>query len=161
VTTMAKALGALGAAHLVDGFGLGRRRGGARSHGAAGRSGTGGVAAAGGGCGLVDEIGLLAGVPRTATVTALEPSRLLQVDGHEFVDSLSLTPAAPTLLAGATDRLAGPTPRTQASPARRAAVARPDHRYGRTGSDQTGAAPSPTTTVHGRTRHDRTRPSTT
>jgi MFS family permease len=56
--------------------------------------------------GVVGEIGLLAGVPRTATVTAVEPSRLLRVDGHEFVDSLSVTPAAPTLLAGATDRMA-------------------------------------------------------
>jgi len=45
--------------------------------------------------GVVGEMGLLAGVPRTATVTAVGTSRLLRVDGHEFVDSLSVTPGRP------------------------------------------------------------------
>jgi len=50
------------------------------------------------------ELGLLEGVPRTATVTASEPCTLLRIDGDAFVDSLSAAPLASTALEGARTR---------------------------------------------------------
>lgn len=52
------------------------------------------------------EIGLLEHIPRTATVTATAPSRLLRIDGDTFIDSLTNVPASTALLEGARSRLA-------------------------------------------------------
>jgi CRP-like cAMP-binding protein len=52
------------------------------------------------------EIGLLERIPRTATVTATRPSRLLRIDGDAFVDALTNVPASTALLEGARSRLA-------------------------------------------------------
>ena len=52
------------------------------------------------------EIGLVNRVPRTATVTATLPSRVLRVDGAAFLEVLSSGLAAPSLLEGAQGRLA-------------------------------------------------------
>jgi CRP-like cAMP-binding protein/predicted MFS family arabinose efflux permease len=52
------------------------------------------------------EIGLLEHIPRTATVTATTPSRLLRIDGDAFVDTLTNAPASTALLEGARSRLA-------------------------------------------------------
>ena len=51
------------------------------------------------------EIGLLAHVPRTATVTASTDCTLLRVDGSDFVDALTNLSASPSLLEGARTRL--------------------------------------------------------
>jgi MFS family permease len=50
------------------------------------------------------ELGLLEGVPRTATVAATEPCDLLRIDGDEFVDALTAAPLASTALEGAKAR---------------------------------------------------------
>lgn len=42
----------------------------------------------------VGEIGLLEGIPRTATVTTREPTRLWRIEGTEFLDALNDAPAA-------------------------------------------------------------------
>src|SRR5581483_8882352 len=42
--------------------------------------------------GYVGEIGLVRGVPRTATVTVSEPSVLLRIDGPEFLAALEAAP---------------------------------------------------------------------
>ncbi len=52
------------------------------------------------------EIGLLQRIPRTATVTTSEPSRLLRVDGDDFLEALTSGTASPSLLEGARTRLA-------------------------------------------------------
>jgi predicted MFS family arabinose efflux permease len=52
------------------------------------------------------EIGLLAHIPRTATVTARSECRVLEVSGSDFLDALSNLTASPALLAGARSRLA-------------------------------------------------------
>ena len=52
------------------------------------------------------EIGLLERIPRTATVTATAPSRLLRIPGDAFVDALTNAPASAALLEGARSRLA-------------------------------------------------------
>ncbi len=66
------------------------------------------------------EIGLLEGIPRTATVTAAGQGRLLRVDGEEFLDALTSAVASPMLLEGARTRLARThqsyRPQTAASP---------------------------------------------
>jgi len=54
----------------------------------------------------VGEIGLLQGVPRTATVVAKEPCRVLRIDGDEFVAALSETPLSASFVSGMTMRLA-------------------------------------------------------
>jgi CRP-like cAMP-binding protein/MFS family permease len=56
------------------------------------------------------EIGLLERIPRTATVTAEEPTRCYRIDGDEFLDALTTTPAATSLLEGARTRLAASHP---------------------------------------------------
>jgi len=51
------------------------------------------------------EIGLIAQLPRTATVTASEPSRVLRCDGAAFVTALTEMAPSPALLASAARRL--------------------------------------------------------
>ncbi|MGH3472870.1 MAG: MFS transporter [Nocardioidaceae bacterium] len=51
------------------------------------------------------EIGLIEQVPRTATVTAIEPSRLLRIDGQDFLAALTESTPSPALLEGASLRL--------------------------------------------------------
>jgi MFS family permease len=46
------------------------------------------------------EIGLLEGIPRTATVTAAQDCRCYRIDGEEFVQALTDSPPAPALLEG-------------------------------------------------------------
>ena len=52
------------------------------------------------------EIGLLQRIPRTATVSAARDSRVLQISGEDFLESLSDAPASTALLEGARSRLA-------------------------------------------------------
>jgi CRP-like cAMP-binding protein len=52
------------------------------------------------------EIGLLERIPRTATVTAEQPTRCYRIDGDEFLAALTTTPPATSLLEGARSRLA-------------------------------------------------------
>jgi CRP-like cAMP-binding protein len=52
------------------------------------------------------EIGLLERIPRTATVTAAAPSRLLRIGGEQFLEALNDAPASVSLLEGARSRLA-------------------------------------------------------
>lgn len=51
------------------------------------------------------EIGLLQHVARTATVVALEPSRLWRIDGDEFLDALSQSTLSSRFVSGMTVRL--------------------------------------------------------
>jgi MFS family permease len=52
------------------------------------------------------EIGLLEGIPRTATVTAAQDCRCYRIDGEAFVQALTATPPAPALIEGVRSRLA-------------------------------------------------------
>jgi CRP-like cAMP-binding protein len=52
------------------------------------------------------EIGLLEGIPRTATVSAVDECRCYRIDGDEFLQALTATPPAASLLEGARTRLA-------------------------------------------------------
>jgi MFS family permease len=52
------------------------------------------------------EIGLLRRIPRTATVTAREPSTLLKVTGEDFLEALTTGSASRSMLEGARTRLA-------------------------------------------------------
>jgi predicted MFS family arabinose efflux permease len=56
------------------------------------------------------EIGLLERIPRTATVTAEAPTHLYRIDGDEFLDALTTTAPATSLLEGARTRLAASHP---------------------------------------------------
>ncbi len=51
------------------------------------------------------EIGLIERIPRTATVTALTPTRLLLIDGAAFLEALMESSPSPALLDGASLRL--------------------------------------------------------
>lgn len=51
------------------------------------------------------EIGLIERIPRTATVTALEKCSLLRIEGQDFLDALTTSPASTSLLEGARARL--------------------------------------------------------
>lgn len=51
------------------------------------------------------EIGLIEQIPRTATVAAMQDCRLLRIEGADFLDSLSSSPASTSLLEGARSRL--------------------------------------------------------
>jgi CRP-like cAMP-binding protein len=51
------------------------------------------------------EIGLLGHMPRTATVRAIKPCRLLRIEGQDFLDALTNLSASPSLLEGARTRL--------------------------------------------------------
>lgn len=62
----------------------------------------------------VGEIGLLAGVPRTATVTARTPVTLLRISGADFRDALTTLSPSPSLLQGAQARLALTHPSSRA-----------------------------------------------
>jgi CRP-like cAMP-binding protein len=62
--------------------------------------------------GYVGELGLLHGVPRTATVWTTEPSTVLRIDGAAFLDCLETAPASPSLLSIAGARMAR-TPRRE------------------------------------------------
>jgi MFS family permease len=52
------------------------------------------------------EIGVLEGIPRTATVTTLEPSHMLRIDGDAFLAAVTAGPTPTTLLEDARSRLA-------------------------------------------------------
>ncbi|MGH9115160.1 MAG: MFS transporter [Acidimicrobiales bacterium] len=52
------------------------------------------------------EIGLMAGIPRTATVTASTQCRLLRISGTDFLAALTDLSASPSMLEGARTRLA-------------------------------------------------------
>jgi MFS family permease len=52
------------------------------------------------------ELGLLEGVPRTATVRAITACTLLRIDGDAFIDALTSAPLASTALEGARARYA-------------------------------------------------------
>jgi hypothetical protein len=56
------------------------------------------------------EIGLLERIPRTATVTAEERTHCYRIDGDEFLDALTTTAPATSLLEGARTRLAASHP---------------------------------------------------
>jgi len=51
------------------------------------------------------EIGLLQGVPRTATVTAVEPCRLWRIDGDTFLEALTETSLSSAFVTGMSTRL--------------------------------------------------------
>jgi hypothetical protein len=59
---------------------------------------------------LFGEIGLLERIPRTATVTTVEPGRCLRIDGDTFLDVLSTAQPASALVEGARARLANTHP---------------------------------------------------
>ena len=66
--------------------------------------------------GYVGEVGLLHGIPRTATVRTLQQSTLLRIDGQDFRSALQASLPSPSLLAVAGTRMArtpdrGPGPR--------------------------------------------------
>lgn len=52
------------------------------------------------------EIGVLEGIPRTATVTAITDLRLLRIEGTALVDALTSAPASSSLMENARSRLA-------------------------------------------------------
>lgn len=52
------------------------------------------------------EIGLLGRIPRTATVTASEPSTLLKITGEDFLEAVTTSAASGSMLEGARTRLA-------------------------------------------------------
>lgn len=53
----------------------------------------------------IGEIGLLQGIPRTATVTAIEPCRLWRIDGDAFLEALTETSLSSAFVSGMTTRL--------------------------------------------------------
>lgn len=61
------------------------------------------------------ELGLLQRLPRTATVTAAGPTRLLRIDGDAFVDALTTTPPSTLFLGEARARLARTHPSRELS----------------------------------------------
>jgi MFS family permease len=65
--------------------------------------------------GYVGEIGLLRGIPRTATVQVRQDSTLLRIDGQDFLATLQATRPSPSLLSVAGIRIAR-TPERDLSP---------------------------------------------
>jgi MFS family permease len=63
--------------------------------------------------GYVGELGLLHGIPRTASVRTRMPSTLLRIDGPDFLSALQVSQPSPSLLSVAGTRMAR-TPRNQA-----------------------------------------------
>jgi hypothetical protein len=59
------------------------------------------------------EIGLLQGIPRTATVTATEPSTLWRISGDDFLAALTETPLSASATAGISMRLKRTHPKQQ------------------------------------------------
>lgn len=59
------------------------------------------------------EIGLIEGIPRTATVTATGPSRLLRIAGTDFIAALTESAPSPAFLEGASMRLGQTHPTLQ------------------------------------------------
>jgi MFS family permease len=57
------------------------------------------------------EIGLLRGLPRTATVRTLEPSVLLRIDGNDFLDAVQSAGISTSMLSQSAARLARSHPR--------------------------------------------------
>jgi CRP-like cAMP-binding protein/predicted MFS family arabinose efflux permease len=53
----------------------------------------------------VGEIGLLEGIPRTATVTAVEPTKVWRIDGELFQEALTSTPLSASFVSGMSMRL--------------------------------------------------------
>jgi MFS family permease len=62
--------------------------------------------------GYVGELGLLHGIPRTATVTTRQPSTLLRIDGQDFLSALQVSQPSPSLLSVAGTRMARTSTRT-------------------------------------------------
>jgi MFS family permease len=62
--------------------------------------------------GYVGELGLLHGIPRTATVRTRLPSTLLKIGGQDFLSALQVSQPSPSLLSVAGTRMAR-TPRNQ------------------------------------------------
>jgi CRP-like cAMP-binding protein len=60
----------------------------------------------------VGEIGLLQGVARTATVTAIEPCQLLRIDGDAFLAALNETSLSASFVSGMSVRLRRTHPKT-------------------------------------------------
>jgi hypothetical protein len=56
--------------------------------------------------GYVGELGLLHGIPRTATVQARQECTLLRIDGSDFLSALQASPPSPSLLSVAGARMA-------------------------------------------------------
>lgn len=52
------------------------------------------------------EIGVLECIPRTATVTARGPAKVLGIDGDKLLDALTASPASSSLMENARGRLA-------------------------------------------------------
>ncbi len=83
------------------------------------------------------EIGVLEGIPRTATVTAAAPSTVLRIDADTFLESLTDAPASASLLEGARSRLARTHPNRRSSvPAGHRSAAEPDQTLLDSGGDQ-------------------------
>ena len=61
------------------------------------------------------EIGLIEGIPRTATVTAIEPAQLLRISGADFIGALTESAPSVAFLEGASMRLRRTHPSTPAS----------------------------------------------
>jgi CRP-like cAMP-binding protein len=53
----------------------------------------------------VGEIGLLQGISRTATVTAVEPCRVWRIDADAFFEAVTQQPLSSTFVSGMTTRL--------------------------------------------------------
>lgn len=51
------------------------------------------------------EIGVLERIPRTATVTARGPVKVLRIDGDRLLDALTASPASSSLMENARGRL--------------------------------------------------------
>jgi MFS family permease len=67
--------------------------------------------------GYVGEIGLLRGIPRTATVQVSQDSTLLRIDGQDFLATLQATRPSPSLLSVAGIRIARTPERVPGPPA--------------------------------------------
>jgi CRP-like cAMP-binding protein/MFS family permease len=85
------------------------------------------------------EIGVLEGIPRTATVTSAAPSTVLRIDADTFLETLTDAPASTSLLEGARSRLARTHPGRRLAPAaagRHRSAAEPDEALLDGGGDQ-------------------------
>ena len=76
--------------------------------------------------GYAGELGLLHGIPRTATVRTAQESTLLRIDGQDFLSALQASLPSPSLLAVAGTRMAR-TPDRAPRPRTNPPVVPPDH----------------------------------